>query len=102
MPNGRNINLGEELITGLSSVKTLTIPTGVVAAEALVTALSKSVRFRYGNNPTATDGHLLAADETVRLTHNLDNVRFIETAASASLMVTYFSGSVGQSQDGGV
>lgn len=102
MPNGRNINLGEEVITGLSSVKSLTMPSGKYPAEALVTALSKSVRFRFGNDPDANTGHLIAADETVRLIHNLDNVRFIETAASASLVVTYFSGDLGQATGSGV
>lgn len=94
MANGRYVKIGEEVITGLSSVKYLTLVSGSIVSHVMLTPLSKSVRYRFNASPDASTGHLIAADETIILTQDLDNVRFLETAASASLMVTYFGGPI--------
>jgi len=80
--------LGDEQITGLSSVKTLTVPDG--ASFALITPTTQGVRWRDSANPTASLGQPIFAGSTLKFTGNLKTVRFIEISASAVLDVAYF------------
>jgi len=80
---------GYEQITGLSSVKTLTVPAD--AQFALIQAESKDVRWRDdGTNPTSSVGMLLAAGADVWYANDLSKVKLIETAASAKVNVAYY------------
>lgn len=86
-----HVPLGYEKITGLSSVKTLTVPSG--AKFAMIVPESKSVRFldlAADGNPTSTNGQILAADTPFWYPGDLRSIKFIETAASATLHVTYY------------
>lgn len=82
--------LGYQQLTGLSSVKSLTVPAG--CSLALVTPSGQPVRWRAdGTDPTASVGYPLAVGAEVRWNGaNLAAVEFIETAASATLDVVYF------------
>lgn len=82
---------GYEKVTGLSSAKALTVPTG--ARVARIQAETQSVRYRDdGTNPTGTDGMEIAAGEagTILYDGSLANIRLIETAASATVHVLYY------------
>lgn len=83
--------LGYEQVTGLSAVKTLTVPTGATAA--IIQAESQNVRWRdgpTGTAPTASVGMQLAAGNDFLYTGSLSMIRFIEEAASAKLNVSYY------------
>jgi hypothetical protein len=81
--------LGYEQITGLSSVQSLTVPSG--ANYAIITAKTKGVRFRAdGVNPSAGVGQPLEAGQTLEYDADLSAIKFIEQAASAELNVAYF------------
>lgn len=84
------VRLGYEQITSLSSATGLTVPAG--ASLALVTPASKSVRWRDdGTNPSSTVGYPLnVGDELQYDAANLGAIKFIETAASATLDVVYY------------
>ena len=80
---------GYEQITGLSSVKTLTVPAD--AQFALIQVESKDVRWRDdGTDPTASVGMLLLANQDIWYANDLSKLKFIETAASAKLNVAYY------------
>jgi hypothetical protein len=87
--DGNLTPLGYEKITGLSAVKALTVPTG--ARVALLQAEGQNVRWRDdGVNPTATDGMLLKTTADRWYTGDLAALRLVETAASATVMVSYY------------
>lgn len=80
---------GYEQITGLSTVKQLTVPTG--AGAALIQATTQAVRYRDdGVNPSGTVGMSLAAGDSMWYTGSLSALRFIESAASAVINVLYY------------
>jgi hypothetical protein len=59
----------------------------------LMTATGQTIRFTLnGTTPTATVGHPLAVNEGILLRgyDNLEDLRFIETAATANVQITYF------------
>ena len=81
--------MGYEKVTGLTTAKALTVPTG--ARIALIKPETQGVRFRDdGTNPTATDGFLLDAGEEFIYTGKLATLRFIEAAATSTLHVSYY------------
>lgn len=60
---------------------------------ALVTVTGQPIRFTLnGTTPTSTVGNVLAVNDGILLTgyDNIEDFRCIETAASASVQVTYF------------
>ncbi len=69
-------------------------PNGKGKAQAvLLTATGQTIRYTLnGTTPTATVGHPLAVNEGVLLRgyDNLEDLRFIETAATASVQATFF------------
>lgn len=80
---------GYEQITGLSSVKTLTVPSG--ATFAVITAETQAVRWRDdGTSPSATVGMPLANGSTLEYNGDLAAIKFFEQAASAKLNVAYY------------
>ena len=90
---------GFQQITGLDTVKTLTVPAG--ARGAMISAGTQTVRFRAdGTAPTATIGNILLAtgvnpmifegSGTAEGQEMLAQLQFIETTASAVLNVSYF------------
>lgn len=86
-------SVGYEQITGLSAVKTLTVPSyeGIKARKALIQAETQSVRVRNdGTDPTAAVGLILTANTIFEFAGDLESLEFIETAASAKLNVLYF------------
>lgn len=89
--SGNLTSKGFQQITSLSSSTALTVPSG--AKVALIQAETQSVRWRPDGSttaPTASVGMVLAAGETLPFTGDLSAIRFIETAASAKLNVSYF------------
>ncbi len=81
--------LGYEQVTGLSAVKTLTVPD--TARAALIVAETQAVRWRDdGTNPTASVGMPLAVDTPYWYTGDLGAIKFIEAVASAKLNVSYY------------
>lgn len=87
---GRFSPLGYQQITGLSTVKSLTVPNGAVFA--MIRADTQAVRWRDdGTNPTASVGVPLDADDTLHYEGDLAALRFIEQTASAVLDVTYYA-----------
>ena len=90
-------SLGYQRITSLAAAAALTVPTrdpnGLSARPslALITPLTQSVRWRDdGVDPTATSGMPLLAGVTLQYDGDLTRIRFIETAASAELNVSYY------------
>lgn len=81
--------LGFQQITGLNTVKALTVPAG--ASWALIDAESQVVRWRDdGTDPTATVGKRLASGGEMLYDGDLAAIRFIEETASAKLNVTFY------------
>ena len=82
--------LGYQQITSLSSATGLTVPTG--ATRALIAPLTKDIRWRDdGTAPTSSVGMPLVVGTTLNYDGDLNKIRFIETAASAVLNVSYYA-----------
>lgn len=89
MVMGTRLVKGYQQITSLSSAAALTVPDE--ARIALIHAESKSVRWRDdGTNPTTSVGMVLDAGAIMLYDGSLSAIRFIETAASAKLNVSYY------------
>jgi hypothetical protein len=93
-------NRGYQQITSLSSATGLTIPGQEAGGMnqppvkiALLQCESQSVRWRDdGTNPTASVGMILnVGDAPYPYDGELSKIKFIETAASAKLSVSYYS-----------
>lgn len=81
--------LGYQQITNLSAAVGLTVPQG--ATRALIAPLSKDIRWRDdGVAPTASVGMPVTAGTYLSYDGDLKNIKFIETAASAEINVTYY------------
>lgn len=82
--------LGYQQITGLSTAKNLTVPTG--ATMAMITAEAQAVRYRDdGTAPTATVGQPLAVGLLpLQYSGTLSVIQFIEQTASAKVNVLYY------------
>lgn len=82
--------LGYQQITSLSASTGLTVPSG--ATLAVIVPESYPVRWRDdGVAPTGSVGMPLAIGTTLSYDGNLQNIRFIEQAASAKLNVSYYA-----------
>jgi hypothetical protein len=88
--DGTLVPAGWQRITSLPSAATLTVPAS--AKIALIQCETQNVRFRDdGTDPEAGVGMLMVAGNPPFLyTGDLSALRFIETAASASLNVLYY------------
>lgn len=87
------VPIGYQQITSLSAATGLTVPAGAITA--IVQATGQAVRFRDdGTNPTASVGETLGVGLTATVSgrETLAAIRFIETAASAKLDVSYYGG----------
>jgi len=87
--------VGRETVTGLSAIKTLTVPAGT--SHAWVQALTQNVRMTLeGTDPTSSLGiRLTAGDPPIEITgEEARNAEFIEEAASATLEVVYKGNSI--------
>jgi len=83
------IPLGYQQITSLSSVQGLSPPPQ--SRVALIQAVTQPVRWRDdGVDPDANTGMVLEAARDMLFTSDLTAVRFIETAASAEINVSYY------------
>jgi len=81
--------VGYEQITGLIAVQALKPKD---AFFALIQAEAKDIRWRDdGVDPTDTVGMLLVAGDTMEYMGDLNAIRFIETAVSGILNVTYYA-----------
>jgi hypothetical protein len=81
--------LGYQQITNLSAAVGLTVPQG--ATRALIAPLSKDIRWRDdGVAPTASVGMPVTAGTYLSYDGDLQNIKFIETSASAEINVTYY------------
>lgn len=84
------VPLAYQQIVGLAASTALTVPDGTAFAEVSVSG--QSVRWRAdGTTPTAAIGMPLPVGTTRQFfLSSLALIRFIETAASATLDITYF------------
>lgn len=77
-------------VTALNTVKALTVPSG--AGRALIKTEAQSVRWRDDAvDPTTTDGMLIDVGDEFWYTGQVRALRFIETAASAVLHVSFYA-----------
>ena len=90
--------IGYQQITSLSAATGLTVPTTDKSGNkqqptfALIIAESKDVRWRDdGTAPTASVGMPLAVGVPLQYDGDLTNIKFIETAASAKLNISYYA-----------
>ena len=90
--------LGYQQITGLSSVKGLTVPTMDVngfrigPVVAFITVEAQGVRWRDdGVDPTPTVGMPIAAGVTLQYDGDLGQIRFIAQSAGAIINVSYYA-----------
>ena len=90
--------LGYQQITGLSTAKSLTVPTvdksgmNQKPTIALITPYTQGVRWRDdGVAPTASVGMPLAAGVTLQYDGDLSRIQFIELTGSAELNVSYYA-----------
>jgi hypothetical protein len=82
--------LGHEQVTGLSSVKGLTVPKG--AQRALLVCTDQNVRWRDdGTNPASDTGIQLTTGTLFWYSGDLSAIKFIEEAGSAVLEVSYYT-----------
>lgn len=82
--------LGYQQITSLSASTALTVPQG--ATMALIVPETQGVRWRDdGTAPTASIGMPVAAGSFLNYDGNLQNIRFIQQTASATLNVSYYA-----------
>ena len=82
--------LGYQQLTALSTSSSLTVPTG--ATLAIMVPESQPVRWRDdGTAPTSSVGMPLAISTALSYDGDLQNIRFIEQAASAKLNVSYYA-----------
>lgn len=82
--------LGYQQITSLSAATGLTVPSG--ATRAVINAESQGVRWRDdGTAPTASVGMVLPVLSTLSYDGDLNRIRFIQQAASATLNVSYYA-----------
>lgn len=89
------IQVGFERLTGLSSVKTPTIPNGTTHVWLQAETQAVRVTFDGSTAPTSTVGAVIRADDPpLELSVDLvKNAKFIEESASASLNLIYFGNS---------
>ncbi len=81
---------GYEQIASLAAAAGLTVPAG--AKRALITPEAQAVRWRDdGTNPTGAVGMTLAVGATLDYRGDLAAIKFIESAASAKLNVSYYA-----------
>lgn len=84
-----SVPLGYQQIVGLAAATALTVPTG--ATYAVIVTESQSVRFRDdGVDPTAAIGEPLLTGQTLNYNGSLSAVKFIQTAATATLNILYY------------
>lgn len=90
--------IGYQQITSLSAAANLTVPTTDKSGNkqqptfALILAEGKDVRWRDdGTAPTASVGMPLAVGVPLQYDGDLTNIKFIETAASAKINISYYA-----------
>lgn len=90
MVDGQRPPTGFQQITDLSSAVGLTVPAG--SKFALIVPETQDVRWRDdGTDPTSSVGMIIAAKGTLEYAGDLDAIKFIESAASAKLNVSYYA-----------
>ena len=81
--------LGYQQIVGLVAATSLTVPTGATLAD--ITIEGQPIRYRDdGVAPTATVGMLLYQSQSFRYSGSLAAIQFIQTAATATLDISYY------------
>lgn len=84
------VPLGYQQISGLNVVKQLSVPEG--ANYAIITPMAQAVRWRDdGGTPTGSVGYPLPVGKELYYDGSLDEISFIEQAASAILEVAYYA-----------
>lgn len=87
--DGYLTNMGYQQVTSLSSAASLTVP--AFAKLAVIQAESQPVRWRDdGTNPTTSVGMILNPGDYLFYNGNIGALKFIETAASAKINVSYY------------
>lgn len=82
--------LGYQQITSLSASTALTVPSG--ATLALIVPETQNVRWRDdGTAPTASVGMPIFVGASLSYDGDLNRIRFIQQAASATLNVSYYA-----------
>lgn len=90
--------LGYQQIVGAAASTALTVPTrdlngmNVEPTLALIVVEGQSVRWRDdGTAPTASVGMPILANGMLSYDGDLTNIRFIQTAATATINITYYA-----------
>lgn len=80
---------GYQQITNVSAAVGLTVPDKTRIA--MIQPESQNVRWRDdGTNPTSAIGMILVANDILVYSGVMSSIKFIETAASAKLNITYY------------
>jgi hypothetical protein len=83
--------LGFQQISVLTAAVAATVPAGT--KKMLVSGEGQPVRWRGdGTDPTAAIGNIIAVNATETLSADLVKVKFIESAASAKVNITFIGG----------
>lgn len=81
---------GYQQITGLSTVKTPTVPAG--ASRCIIQAETQAIRWRDdGVDPTASVGQRIAAGDDFFYVGKVHALRFIEEAASSKINLSFYA-----------
>ncbi len=89
MPLDRQVPMGYQQITNLSSAVALTVP--AEAQTAVIVCEGQAVRWRAdGTSPTAAIGMPLAVGQALIFDGEFGGLKFMEQAASAKLNVSYY------------
>lgn len=81
--------LGYQQIVGLVAATALTVPPGATVAD--ITIEGQPIRYRDdGTAPTSTVGMLLYQSQSFRYIGSLSAIKFIQTAATATLDISYY------------
>lgn len=90
--DGQLKSLGYQQITGLGTVKSLTVPDG--ATSAMISVEAQGVRYRNdkdGTNPTASVGMPLPSGSDRYFSEDLSFLKFIESGTTGAILnVTYY------------
>lgn len=91
-PTINAIPQGHQSITMGAGVETLTAPANGDVNAAFITVEAQAVRWLDdGNDPSATDGHVIPAGGSLEYTGNLRAFKAIRQAAGAILKITYYN-----------
>jgi hypothetical protein len=86
---GQREAVGFEVITDVSTAKSLTVPPGAIMA--IIQCETQNCRWKDdGASPTSSAGMLITANDYFIYTGILERFKIIETSATASVNISYY------------